>query len=158
MKNRILILLTMVFVFACSSLVSAKVEIGMSGSTVQSVQYMLQDAGYLSGGADGVFGSGTQAAVEQFQADHGLDVDGIVGSATMAALSEASGRPIPDESDGGYQHTIIPLGTQLYIEGYGYAIADDTGGAIVGNRIDLGMDSRAEALEFGRQDVVVHIL
>ncbi len=193
MKNRILILLTMVFVFACSSLVSAKVEIGMSGSTVQSVQYMLQDAGYLSGGTDGVFGSGTQAAVEQFQADHGLDVDGIVGSATMAALSEASGRPIPDESDGGYQHTIImeataysaddpgnsgytamgnylhhglvsvdpdviPLGTQLYIEGYGYAIADDTGGAIVGNRIDLGMDSRAEALEFGRQDVVVHIL
>ena len=53
---------------------------------------------------------------------------------------------------------MIPLGTRLYIEGYGEAIADDTGGAIVGNRIDLGMDSRDEALDFGRQDVVVHIL
>ena len=194
MKNRILFVITMLVILASSSLVCAKVEVGMSGSTVQSVQYMLQDTGYLSGEADGIFGGGTKAAVEQFQADHGLDVDGIVGSQTMAALSEASGRAIPNESaDGGYQQTlimeataysaddpgnsgytamgnylhrglvsvdpdVIPLGTQLYIEGYGYAIADDTGGAIVGNRIDLGMDSRTEALEFGRQDVVVHIL
>ena len=36
--------------------------------------------------------------------------------------------------------------------------ADDTGGAIVGNRIDLGMDDREEALNFGRQNVVVHVL
>lgn len=53
---------------------------------------------------------------------------------------------------------VIPLGTHLYIEGYGNAIADDTGGAIVGNRIDLGMDDRDDALNFGRRDVVVHVL
>lgn len=53
---------------------------------------------------------------------------------------------------------VIPLGTQLYVEGYGYAVAADTGGAIVGNHIDLAMDSVSEALDFGRQQVVVHIL
>ncbi len=38
---------------------------------------------------------------------------------------------------------VIPLGTRLYIPGYGLAVAGDTGGAIVGNRIDLGFDSHA---------------
>ena len=36
----------------------------------------------------------------------------------------------------------MPLGTRLYIEGYGYAVAADTGGAIKGNRIDLAIDSQ----------------
>ena len=47
---------------------------------------MLQDTGYLSGSADGDFGPSTEAAVEQFQADHGLTADGVVGSQTMEAL------------------------------------------------------------------------
>ena len=45
-----------------------------------------------------------------------------------------------------------------YIPGYGYAIADDVGGSIKGNRIDLAFDSHREALEFGRRDVVVYIV
>lgn len=52
----------------------------------------------------------------------------------------------------------IPLGTRLYIEGYGYAVAADTGGAIKGNRIDLGHNSRHEANAVGRRSVRVHIL
>ena len=53
---------------------------------------------------------------------------------------------------------VIPLGTRLYIPGYGEAVAADTGGAIVGNRIDLLMDSYGEAMNFGRQDVQVYVL
>ena len=53
---------------------------------------------------------------------------------------------------------VIPLGTHLYIPGYGVAIAGDTGGAIVGNRIDLGFDSLRDAMQFGRRDVKVYRL
>ncbi|MFB3093406.1 MAG: 3D domain-containing protein, partial [Dehalococcoidia bacterium] len=34
--------------------------------------------------------------------------------------------------------SVIPLGTRMYIPGYGYGVAEDTGGAIIGNIIDLG--------------------
>lgn len=53
---------------------------------------------------------------------------------------------------------IIPLGTILYVEGYGMAIAADTGRAIKGYKIDLCYHSRADALRFGRRSVKVHIL
>jgi uncharacterized protein YabE (DUF348 family) len=52
----------------------------------------------------------------------------------------------------------IPLGARLYIPGYGKAIAGDTGGAIRGNRIDLGFDSWADAMRFGRRVVQVFVL
>lgn len=53
---------------------------------------------------------------------------------------------------------VIPLGTRLYIDGYGYARAMDTGGAIKGNKIDLFFDTKAEALKWGRRSVQVFIL
>lgn len=53
---------------------------------------------------------------------------------------------------------VIPLGTRLYIPGYGFAIAGDTGGAIVGQRIDVGFATEEEALNFGRRMVDVYIL
>ena len=52
----------------------------------------------------------------------------------------------------------IRLGTRVFVEGYGFAIAGDTGGAIKGNRIDLCFSSRAIAMDFGRRKVIVHIL
>lgn len=53
---------------------------------------------------------------------------------------------------------VIPLGTRLYIQGYGYAVAADTGGRIKGNRIDLCFNSLKEAHNFGRRQVKVYIL
>lgn len=55
---------------------------------------------------------------------------------------------------------VIPLGTKLYVEGYGYCIAADTGGAIKGNRIDLCYGSHEAALNsgFGHKDVKVYVL
>ncbi len=53
---------------------------------------------------------------------------------------------------------LIPLGSKLMIPGYGRAIAGDTGGAIVGNRIDLGMDHLADAIRFGRRPMTVYVL
>jgi 3D (Asp-Asp-Asp) domain-containing protein len=53
---------------------------------------------------------------------------------------------------------VIKLGTRLHIEGYGDAVAGDTGGAIRGNRIDLCFDSYDEAMRFGRRTVKAYIL
>ncbi len=53
---------------------------------------------------------------------------------------------------------VIPLGTVLYIEDYGMAIAADTGRAIRGHKIDLCYATRQQAMQFGRRKVRVHIL
>ena len=54
--------------------------------------------------------------------------------------------------------SVIPLGTELYVEGYGYCVAEDTGGLIKGNRIDIYLDSEAECVNWGVRDVTVYIL
>lgn len=53
---------------------------------------------------------------------------------------------------------VIPLGTKVYIEGYGYAIAADTGGAIKNNIIDLFLNSESECRSWGRRNVTLYIL
>ncbi|WP_210608247.1 LysM peptidoglycan-binding and 3D domain-containing protein [Priestia flexa] len=54
--------------------------------------------------------------------------------------------------------SVIPLGSRVYVEGYGEAIAGDTGGAIKGNRIDVFIPSQSEAMKWGRKTVTVKIL
>ena len=53
---------------------------------------------------------------------------------------------------------VIPLRSSLYIPGYGFAIAGDTGGAIKGHRIDLGQNTYYEAEQVGRRHVRVYVL
>lgn len=54
--------------------------------------------------------------------------------------------------------SVIPLGSKVYVEGYGEAIAGDTGGAIKGNRIDIFIPSEHDAMNFGVKQVKVTIL
>jgi uncharacterized protein YabE (DUF348 family) len=53
---------------------------------------------------------------------------------------------------------LIPMGTVLYVEGYGYAVAADTGSSIHGNCIDLFFDSYGDACDWGRRSVKVYVL
>ncbi|MCL2398805.1 MAG: 3D domain-containing protein [Defluviitaleaceae bacterium] len=53
---------------------------------------------------------------------------------------------------------VIPLGTRLYVEGYGFAIAADTGSGIRGYMIDLFMEDIQDARRFGRRNITVFVL
>lgn len=53
---------------------------------------------------------------------------------------------------------ILKLGQRLYIEGYGYGVANDIGGAIKGWEVDLCFDRHEEALEWGRKLVKIYVL
>ena len=160
---------------------------GMRGAEVEALQKALTKAGVYGGTIDGVFGNGTLKAVQDFQRIHGLSVDGVAGKETWAYLERSASEPSRysreltmkasaytayDEGNGSRTYrgspvhkgiaavdpTVIPLGTRLYIPGYGYAIADDIGGAIKGNRIDLAFESRRQALDFGIQRVTVYVI
>ena len=54
--------------------------------------------------------------------------------------------------------SVIPLGSRVWVEGYGEAIAGDTGGAIKGKIIDLFMENKQDALNWGRKTVTIKIL
>ena len=68
---------------------------GMSGDAVLNLQASLQKAGYYNGEMDGIFGPVTESAVFNFQSDKSLDVDGIVGPATLKTLQEPYSTPPP---------------------------------------------------------------
>ena len=79
-----------------------------------------------------------------------------------AAAYTASGRRAVRDSNGystiAVDPSVIPIGTRLYVEGYGLAIAADTGGAIKGNFIDVFFNTRQEAMNWAVKYVKVYIL
>lgn len=91
---------------------------------------------------------------------------------TRSIVVEATGYTRYDEGCGDYTATgeylrrgiiavdpsVIPMGTRVFIPGYGVAVAADTGGAIRGNKIDLAFDSRSEAFSWGRRTVTMFVL
>lgn len=63
---------------------------GYTGADVIAVQQKLKELGFYSGSVDGVYGTGSIAAVKKFQQQNGLTADGLVGSRTYTALMSAS--------------------------------------------------------------------
>jgi 3D (Asp-Asp-Asp) domain-containing protein/LysM repeat protein len=64
----------------------------------------------------------------------------------------------PNEKVIAVDPSVIPLGSKVYVEGYGEAVAGDTGGAIKGNRIDIFIPSEHDAINFGVKQVKVTII
>jgi 3D (Asp-Asp-Asp) domain-containing protein/peptidoglycan hydrolase CwlO-like protein len=77
----------------------------------------------------------------------GINGDGITATGLRATYGIAAVDP-----------KIIPLGTKLFIPGYGPALAADTGGWIKGNRIDLVFNSLEECYRWGRRSIKVYIV
>jgi 3D (Asp-Asp-Asp) domain-containing protein len=163
------------------------IMIGARGDEVRGIQKHLADGGFYAGEIDGIFGPITAKAVKEFQKSVNLTVNGIVDKETFTYIGRIAGEPSRysrslamkasaysayDPGNGSYTYggnllrkglvavdpAVIPLGTRLYIQGYGYAVADDIGGAIKGNRIDLAFDSHSDAMNFGIQRLTVYIL
>ncbi|ORU01269.1 3D domain protein [Anaerovibrio sp. JC8] len=176
-----------VMMFSASALAyGIMVKEGSTGADVVTVQALLKEKGFFSGEEDGVCGKDTVEAIKKFQASEGLEVDGICGPQTYRRLDPydnekdiATGRPLyvhataysPEETSGvtamgtavrkgiiASDPSVIPMGTRVYIPGYGEAVAEDCGGSIVGTIIDIAFDTHAEALAFGRQDIEIYIL
>lgn len=73
------------------------------------------------------------------------------GGTTASGLAAKVGRVAVDPK-------VIPLGSELYISGYGYCTAADTGGAIKGNIVDLYFNTYSECVNFGRRNVTVYFI
>lgn len=53
---------------------------------------------------------------------------------------------------------VIPLGTKMFVPGYGFGIAADVGGAIKGSRVDLGFNSRSGSMQWGKKWVTITLI
>jgi len=70
---------------------------GSRGEKVEELQKRLQALGYYDGEIDGQFGSGTKAAVVDFQKNNGLDTDGLAGTETLNLLYSQEAKPSPQQ-------------------------------------------------------------
>ncbi|WP_338470888.1 LysM peptidoglycan-binding domain-containing protein [Niallia sp. XMNu-256] len=64
----------------------------------------------------------------------------------------------PDKKVIAVDPSVIPLGSKVHVEGYGYATAEDIGGAINGNKIDVFVPEHEDAIQWGRKQVKVTII
>ena len=162
-------------------------EKGMRGDAVLMLQKYLALTGNYSGDIDGVFGNETRLAIIDVQKAMGATPTGVATPEIMENLRGRAGTvsrgmrtmemnvsaySTEDPGCGLYTYrgnrvkkgmcavdpSIIPLGTRLYVPGYGIAIADDIGSAIKGAKLDLAFESRYAALNFGRKKMLIFIL
>ncbi len=119
-----------------------------------------QDSGQTQS-TEGVEGTGGEAPSSE--AAQEMTVTATAYTAYCAGCSgiTATGidlRSNPNQKVIAVDPNVIPLGSRVWVEGYGEAIAGDTGGAIKGNKIDVFIPSQGEALNWGVQTVDIKIL
>jgi len=85
-KMILAVFLCFVLMLAVLSVDAASLKRGSSGSKVEQLQQRLKNWGYYKGEVDGIYGSGTENAVKQFQRKNGLTADGVVGPATAKKI------------------------------------------------------------------------
>ena len=85
-KNLLVFILTLIFCVSGAVSAFASFQRGDDGQEVLAIQKRLVELNYTVTNIDGDFGPETENAVKKFQADRGLEVDGIIGSATYRAL------------------------------------------------------------------------
>ena len=130
---------------------------------------------------DGICGDGTYYYLSGGQTYEGESAGPVREEKAAGAASIPSGRAIYVSASGysaydpgNSKHTssgtlvrhgviavdpdVIPLGTRVFIPGYGEAVAEDIGSSIRGHRIDVAFDTHEEALAFGRQDLEIIII
>lgn len=106
-----------------------------------------------NGSSNGGNSGGSTAAKKTYTMEATAYSDGLITASGFKPIRDPSGL-----STVAVDPSVIPLGSKLYIPGYGLAIAHDTGGDIKGMRIDLYMNSESECNSFGRQSVTVQVL
>ncbi|WP_322114333.1 peptidoglycan-binding protein [Fictibacillus sp. KU28468] len=161
---------------------------GDMGKPVIELQRLLKAWNTYDSTVDGIYGDSTVSAVTAFQKNQGLTADGIAGPKTYQKLRQKSpsystrsftvnssaytadcegcsgktkmGIDLQKYSDGkviAVDPAVIPLGSKVYVEGYGTAIAGDTGGGINGKMIDVFIPDHGDAINWGRKDVKVTV-
>jgi peptidoglycan hydrolase-like protein with peptidoglycan-binding domain len=125
------------------SQVGGSLQFGSFGSEVENLQIRLRDLGLYNGAIDGDFGSGTEAAVQEFQRRNGITVDGIVGPETDALLRSSVEQAVPQ--------TTQPFSSQATPDD-GLLSVGDTGPEVSNLQIrlrDLGLYNGAIDGDFG---------
>ena len=114
---------------------AAGVGYGARGEDVIKIQKRLKQWGYYNGSVDGIFGSGTLAAVKNFQRKNGLTADGIVGKKTAAAMGITLSS-VSTQASGGTSGEVWLLARVIYGEGRGEPYKGQVAiGAVVLNRV-----------------------
>ena len=92
-------------------------------------------------------GEWDMVATAYFSGGGGLNGNGITATGLQARKGICAVDP-----------KVIPLGTKLFIPGYGEALAADTGGWVKGNRIDLVFEDLSECYRYGRRKIKVYLV
>ena len=116
---------------------AAVLKKGSQGDEVVTLQKKLKQWGYYDGSVDGVFGAGTEKAVQYFQRKNGLTADGVVGAKTAAALGMTlSGGGQTAQADNSSDRSVRLLAACIYGESRGEPYKGQVAvGAVILNRV-----------------------